>query len=160
MEKLNIICIDDHREVLAALRKDLTIFEEHCNIEECESADEAAELFNELYDGSKNISLVICDHVMPKKNGIDFLIEVNQDSRFRSIRKIVLTGLATHQDTIIAINKAGINKWIEKPWYTNELQDMIKTLLTEYILEKEIPYEPFADILDKDLLYQDLSKKF
>ena len=48
MEKLNIICIDDQREVLATLGKDLEPLETHCEMLSCESAEEAGEVLEEL----------------------------------------------------------------------------------------------------------------
>jgi len=160
MKKLDIICVDDHREVLAALRKDLELFENWFDIDECESAAEAYELMEELYKENKIPSIIICDHVMPGQNGIDFLVQINGEKRFNGVKKVVLTGLATHQDTIIAINKAGIDRYVEKPWYSDELQNMVKTLATEFILEKEIEYTDFHEILDKETLFDALSKKY
>jgi len=160
MKKLDIICVDDHREVLAALRKDLEVFENWFDIDECESASEAYELMEELYKENKIPSIIICDHVMPGQNGIDFLVQINGEKRFNGVKKVVLTGLATHQDTIIAINKAGIDRYVEKPWYSDELQNMVKTLATEFILEKEIEYTDFHEILDKETLFDALSKKY
>ena len=36
MEKLRIMCVDDQREVLHTIRKDLEIFTDHCILIECE----------------------------------------------------------------------------------------------------------------------------
>ena len=41
MKKLNILCVDDQREVLAAIKKDLEIFTPAFTINDCESAAEA-----------------------------------------------------------------------------------------------------------------------
>lgn len=160
MNKLNIICIDDHREVLAALRKDLEMFEDTCEIDECESAAEAYELMEELYKENKIPAILICDHVMPGQNGIDFLIQINGEKRFQGVKKVVLTGLATHQDTILAINKAGIDRYVEKPWYSNELQDLVRTLATSFIIENKIEYSEFNDLLDKELIFDKISRKY
>ncbi len=48
MEKLNIICVDDHREVLSAVLLDLEPLSRWINIEDCESADEALDLMDDL----------------------------------------------------------------------------------------------------------------
>lgn len=48
MEKLNIICVDDQREVLSAVLQDLEPLSRWINIEDCESADEALELMDDL----------------------------------------------------------------------------------------------------------------
>ena len=105
MEKLKIISIDDQREILAALRKDLLQLGEYCSLAECESAEEAAEVLDEVDAEGAHLAILICDHVMPGQNGIDFLAEFDKDVRFPHTKRVLLTGLATHQDTIVAINE-------------------------------------------------------
>ncbi len=129
MAKANIICIDDEREVLAALKKDLESLERDYIISECESAAEAWELLEDLFNEDEKVQLIICDHIMPGENGVQFLTRVYEDSRFRSVKKVMLTGLATHQETIQAINEAHIHLYIEKPWDAEELLAKVKLLL-------------------------------
>jgi two-component system chemotaxis response regulator CheY len=158
MTKLEIISIDDEREVLAALRRDLVAFYQYCNLTFCESSEEAAEVLEELDAKGAAIALIICDHIMPGKNGIDFLIEMNRDMRFNATKRLLITGLATHQDTIQAINEAEIDRYIEKPWVTQHLHQTVKTLLTEYVLENGIDYQIFLEILDQSTLLRYLRR--
>ncbi|MEN7547475.1 response regulator [Rapidithrix thailandica] len=159
MKKLTIICIDDQREVLSAIASDLNVFEPYCLIEECESADEAMELMEELDAEGKAIALLISDHIMPGKNGVEFLTEINQEHRFRHIKKILLTGLATHQDTIRAINNAGIDHYLEKPYKAQELQQAVKELVTQYILRTGLNYEEYPGLMDQDTLLKEMRNK-
>ncbi len=159
MQKLNILCVDDQREVLAALKKDLEIFTGSFAVISCESADEAEEVLQELDDKGEPITLIVCDHVMPQKSGIDFLIEINNDMRFEPVKKLLLTGLANHQDTITAINKAEIDRYIEKPWDIEELVHTVRVLITEYILETGMEYGPVQNMLDQQTLYKVLHKR-
>ena len=159
MQKPNIICVDDQREVLATLKKDLEEFIELFKIEYCESAEEAFELIEEIDENGDHLALLICDHIMPVSNGIDFLIEIDEDNRFTKTKKILLTGLATHQDTIVAINNASIDFYIEKPWESNNLVGAVKNLITKYILSAGIEYKDFLSILDQDFLYKELHLK-
>ncbi len=71
----------------------------------------------------------------------------------------MLTGQATHKDTIEAINNAKIQRYIEKPWKSEEIQNIIKVQLTYYILERGIDYMPYMSILDKTTLFEILSKR-
>jgi two-component system chemotaxis response regulator CheY len=158
MEKLYIILVEDQREVLQAIAKDLEYFEDVFIIEECESAMEAFEVMNAIDQKGDYIALIISDHVMPNKSGVDFLVEINNDPRFNQSRKILLTGLATHQDTIRAINQAAINKYLEKPWKSEELTESVKKMITEYILEKGIDYQPYLAYLDKGTIFEKLRK--
>ena len=158
MEKLTILCLDDQREVLAALQKDLEPFTRRCTVELCESAEEAEEVVSEIDDAGGHLAVIVCDHIMPAKNGIEFLIEFDKDPRFPHTRKLLLTGLATHEDTIVAINRAHIDRYMEKPWEPGKLVDTIKVLLTEYVLQTGVDYEPIMDVLDQPALYEGLRR--
>ncbi len=159
MEKINIIVVEDQREVLHAITKDLAALEEFINVEECESAAEALSLMNSLSSQGDYIGLIISDHVMPDKSGVDFLTDVQRDKRFEGTRKILLTGLATHADTINAINKAGIDHYISKPWKSKDLIDNVRILLTGYIFEKGIPYEDHLRWMDKQTVFERLRQE-
>lgn len=154
MEKLYIICIDDQREVLSALVSDLEPFEKHLTIEECESANEAWDLIQEIDEKGDFISIIITDQVMPENSGVDLLKKVKEDGRFSKTRKILLTGQATHQDTIEAINNTGLDNYIEKPWKKVEIEQVIKILLTRYIISMGIDYNEFMSVVDNTTLFE------
>lgn len=156
MNKPNIICIDDQREILAALQKDLTGLDDYFQIDFCESTDEAKELLIQADTQGIITILLICDHVMPNQNGIDFLTELHHDSRFSHIPTILLTGLATHQDTINAINDADIQAYVEKPWNKSELLQYAKKLYTRSIVKSGTDYQPYLPILDQSILLREL----
>lgn len=156
MEKINIICVDDQREVLSAVLQDLSPLAAFFNIEDCESALEAQGVMDDLDAEGDYVALVISDHVMPEKSGVEFLTEVSQESRFRKTKKILLTGQATHQDTITAINRARVESYLEKPWKSDELLGMATTLVTEYIFDNGIDYQPYQEILDQAVVLQRL----
>jgi two-component system chemotaxis response regulator CheY len=56
-----------------------------------------------------------------------------QEGQIKGSRKILLTGLADQQDTIRAINDAGIDLYVEKPWDGDELIKSVKDLLGKYV---------------------------
>ena len=157
--KPNIICIDDQREILATLEKDLAPFSPFFSLLYCESTREAKEEIESLYARGATLPVVICDHIMPNQNGIDFLIELNSDIRFKNVFKILLTGLATHQDTIEAINRAKIDYYIEKPWDERALQAVLKKMLTLFMVREDLDYHAYGDTVDPETLYQALSER-
>lgn len=159
MEKLFIVCVDDQREVLSALSEDLQEFEKHLTLEECESAREAWEVIEEIDAAGDYLPLVISDHVMPGKTGVELLSEIQADGRFTGTQKVLLTGLATHKDTIDAINSADLDYYIEKPWTKTKLHEAVKELLTRFILKSGIDYEKYLEILDQEKLYEGLRKR-
>lgn len=158
MENLYIIYLDDQREVLSTISKELSLFESLFQVEECESADEAYELMEEVDEQGDFVAVLISDHIMPGKNGVDFLSEVNNDMRFASTKKILLTGMATHQDTIMAINNARIDKYVEKPWQTEALVNMVKELVTRFIFEKGLDYQKYIKLLDQKVMFEVLRR--
>ena len=159
MKKPNIICIDDQREVLAAIKKDLDVFAPAFNIIDCESASEADEIMNDLNTEKEEVAVIICDHIMPGENGIDFLTRLNQDQRFLYTKKFILTGLANHSDTIQAINEAEINAYLEKPWEKEEFVTIVKKLLTRFVVEADLNSDELMPYLDKATLERELKRK-
>jgi|YNPNPStandDraft_1061719.scaffolds.fasta_scaffold40642_1 two-component system chemotaxis response regulator CheY len=155
MEKLKVLCIDDQREVLAALRKDLEPLSAVCTFVECESAAEAEEVLADMERRGDHLALIICDHIMPGKNGIDLLAELVQAGRFPNTKKLLLTGLATHEDTIYAINEAHIDRYVEKPWDATQLQQSVKILLTTYLVRSGLEYQPYVDLLEQSVLHKE-----
>jgi two-component system chemotaxis response regulator CheY len=154
MEKINIICVDDEREVLDSVVRDLDYFSDYFNIEECESAFECLDLLEELDASQEYVAVLISDHVMPEKSGVELLTEVALDNRFLGTKKLLLTGLATQADTIKAINNAKLDNFLEKVWDPEELLQTVKELLTEFIVERGIDYQEYIEILDAPTLYR------
>lgn len=159
MDKLKIICVDDQRDVLAALRKDLAPLSGGTSVIASESAAEAAEVLEAMDRRAEEPALLICDHVMPGTSGIDFLVEIRGEGRFPRTRSILLTGLATHRDTIEAINKAHIDRYIEKPWNGADLVRTVRELLARFVLDSGLDYRPYLDVLDQETLYGELRKR-
>lgn len=149
-----IVCVDDQKEILSAIQKDLSQFEDKFEIVTCESADEALEEIDDLYQDGHELALIISDHIMPNKNGIEFLGELYQDSRFYKTKKILLTGLATHDDTIAAINKAKIDYYLAKPWDSSQLVKVVKELLTHYVFDSGLDHMQYEGLLDETVLYE------
>jgi len=147
MEKLYVICVDDQREVVNSIVRDLAPLCTWAVIEECESAGEAESLIDALETEGKPVALIVCDHIMPGENGVDFLARLASDRRFPHLKKVLLTGQATQKDTIDAINKAKIDFYFEKPWQPEPLQNVCRRLLSEYLFDTGLfsrEYQPFV----------------
>ena len=71
-------------------------------------------------------------------------------------RKILLTGQATHTDTINAINQAGLDRYFEKPWKSSQLVDTVQALVTEYIFDRGLEYSEFQKHLDSEVVLRRL----
>lgn len=156
MSKLYLICIDDQPEVLNALEQDLEAFEELLVVEVCETGKEALDLIEEIDADGNQLAVVISDQVMPALTGVDILTTIEKDGRFPHTQKILLTGLATHEDTIEAINEGGVDNYIQKPWKQEKLIRILKKGLATFVVKSGIDYEPIISILDQETLYQAL----
>ncbi len=154
MEKLYIICVDDQREVLHNITRDLRILNDWTVIEECESAMEAQELLEDLTTDGLPVALVICDHIMPEISGVEFLSSLEIKNYPPHLKKILLTGQASHKDTIDAINRAHIDYYIEKPWNSEILQDICRKLLTEYLFDTGRYNNEFRTVADSRVLLE------
>ena len=127
-----IICVDDEQVILNQIATQLEEeFGDICTIDYAESAEEALELMDEIETEDGYIRLVISDQVMPGMSGDHFLEIVNQ--KFPHTHKILLTGYAGLDSAMYAINYAGLDKYIEKPWDKEEFLATVHQLLDQSI---------------------------
>ena len=133
-----ILCVDDERIILDSLKVQLmNYFDGNCIVEIAESGDEGLEIIEEMAeDEGLYPHVIISDQIMPGMKGDEFLIKVSQQSP-TSIR-ILLTGQAQKDDIINVINKAGLYRYIAKPWDNMDLNLTVKEALVSFSKTKEI----------------------
>ena len=134
-ETPHIICVDDEEGILHVLRQQLAPFEEGYEVDLAQSGKEALELLDQLDDEGEGVAMVIADQIMPGMRGVQLLEEVHQ--RLPRTSKILLTGQAGLDAVVQAINRAGLDRYIAKPWDEQDLRLTVETLLTKYRLERE-----------------------
>ncbi len=137
MRKRVILCIDDERMVLFSLRDQLSwILKEGYSIELAESGEEALDLFAELTAESIDIPLVICDQIMPRMSGSELLTQIHRQSP--KTLKIMLTGMASFEDVVQAVNHASLYRYITKPWDKTDLSLTVREALRRYEQETQV----------------------
>ena len=77
--------------------------------------------------GQPGIDLVISDFSLPAMNGIEFLAKVRQLAP--SVPRILLTGESDEACAVMAINRAAICQYLEKPWCSGRLGTVIERVL-------------------------------
>ncbi len=154
MSDIYIICVEDEPQVLDVVVRDLALLEEVFPIEVANSADEARKLIKELKEEGHKIGLALCDHIMPGDKGVDLLIEMQNDPYTEATRKILLTGQAGLEETIEAVNKAKLNRYIAKPWEPQKLVEVAVDELTSYVIAQEKELLPFMAVLDQERLQE------
>lgn len=159
MSPITILVLEDEAEVRDALERDLAPFTAVFAVEVAEDASDARDVMVDIMDRGGEIGLILCDHLLPGLRGTDFLIELNHDPATGTMRKVLVTGQAGHEDTIRAINEGGLDHYIAKPWVPDELQAVVRHQLTEYVLATQDELLPFVNVLDGPRLLEAISER-
>ena len=86
----------------------------------------------DLQQDGEQLAVVIADQIMPGMKGVELLEEVHR--RSPQTVKILLTGQAGLDAVVYAINKAGLDQYIPKPWDEPDLRLTIQNFLSRFRL--------------------------
>ncbi len=126
--KDSILIVDDEPAVIAALKRSL--LDEPYNIRTANSGIEGLTAFK-----NNEIKLVISDEKMPGMTGSEFLATVKE--MFPETVRIMLTGHASIQAAMNAVNNGEIYRFFTKPWDDLELKLAIRSAIEKHDLESE-----------------------
>ena len=130
---LTILSLEDEADVRDALERDLEQFWDKIRLEVAEDVDDAWAVIDEIVEDGDELALVLSDHRLPGKSGVDFLVELMKDERFGATRTVLVTGQADQSDTIRAVNQAGLDYYIGKPWNPDELRAVAAAVLAQWL---------------------------
>lgn len=145
---LTILSLEDEADVREALERDLEDLWSRVRLEVAEDADDAWSAVEDVVADGDELALVLSDHRLPGRSGVDFLVELVKDPRFASTRTVLVTGQADLDDTIRALNEAGLDHYIGKPWEPEELRRVVREQLTDYVLETGVDPLAYLPVLD------------
>jgi two-component system, probable response regulator PhcQ len=128
MESSAILIVDDEAGVIKALTR--SFIDDPVFIHTADSALEGLAILS-----THKIKVVISDEMMPGMSGAEFLAMVR--SRFPHVIRIMLTGHASLNAAIKAINKGEIYRFFTKPWDDFELRFAVKSSIEKYDLGEE-----------------------
>lgn len=151
MRELNIIVVDDQPEVSHAILRDLSDLV-HTQLYAAGSAEEARAAIEDLLDYDEYVAVLIVDCVMPGESGVAFLESLGGRRELRHVRRVMVTGQATHQDTIQAINLGSIQRYIQKPWQADELRQVVREELTRFVLATGEDPQAYDGLMCADLV--------
>ena len=139
--KAIILCVDDDKTVLSALRTLLSnTIGNTCRVEVAESGQEALEICAELAADGHAPAVVISDFIMPHMRGDELLVRLH--SLYPEMIKIMLTGQSDFAGVRRVINEANLYRFIDKPFRNADLVLTAKTAIdarsTEAVLREEI----------------------
>jgi CheY-like chemotaxis protein len=159
MNQICILCVDDEPEVLEAIERDLRVFDDIFPVELAASAEEARKICSTIDGREDRLGVIVCDHLMPGETGVELLASLDVIPGAESARKVLLTGQAGHEDTIEAINRAGLDYYISKPWKGEHLQEVVRKLLTQYVLDHSSDPMSYMSVLDAGMIADAIHKK-
>jgi DNA-binding NtrC family response regulator len=123
-----ILLVDDEPSVLSALCRALR-YEAYEVVTEL-SGERALERLDQ-----QSFKVVVSDERMAIMQGSEFLGIVRK--RYPGIVRILLTGHATLDAAILAVNEGGIYKFLTKPWNDDEIRLTIRSALQKHDAEQE-----------------------
>jgi CheY-like chemotaxis protein len=159
MSTIYILCIEDEAEVLDVIVNDISALEIVFPIEVGVTANEARKVIDEIIDNGDRIGLILCDHVLPGENGVELLVELQDRPETKETRKVLLTGQAGLDATVKAVNKAGLNRYIAKPWDKEDLVEICREELTHYVIKTTTNLLPFMGILNAEKLSEAMRER-
>lgn len=124
-----VLIVDDEPNVVASLKRVL-IDEPY----EIRSAVNGARGLDILRHGGE-IKVVISDEKMPAMSGTEFLSWVKE--YYPDTVRIMLTGFASLESAMKAVNEGEIYRFFAKPWNETELKLAVRAALEKYDLEAE-----------------------
>ncbi|MCU1265879.1 MAG: fused response regulator/thioredoxin-disulfide reductase [Acidobacteria bacterium] len=115
MAKPVLLTVDDDREVLRAIERDLRRqYAGDYRVLRAESGPAALEIVRELKVRNSTVALFLVDQRMPGLSGVEFLEQAIK--LYPDAKRVLLTAYADTDAAIAAINEAGINHYLLKPW--------------------------------------------
>ncbi len=123
-----ILLVDDEQNVLSALIRELA--DEPYEVITALSGEEAMNLVT-----AQTFKVIISDERMPGMDGASFLAAAKEVSP--SSVRMMLTGHASIDATMRAVNNGEIYRFFTKPWNDHELKQSIRSAIEKYDLEDE-----------------------
>jgi thioredoxin reductase (NADPH) len=139
MAKPVLLTVDDDREVLRAIERDLRRkYAGDYRVLRAGSGQEALDIVRELKIRNNSIAMFLIDQRMPGISGVEFLSQAI--TFFPDARRVLLTAYADTDAAIAAINEAGINHYLLKPWDPPE--ENLYPVLDELLEDWEAAFPP------------------
>jgi CheY-like chemotaxis protein len=121
-DKPHLLVVDDEPLNRQLLRR---LLSGDYEISDAEDADEALSLLQS--EAGASIVLVLCDHLMPGKTGVE-LAKVAREQR-SDLPFLLLTGYDQEREVVEAKRDGTIAEILGKPWRTRELRELIARFL-------------------------------
>lgn len=123
-----LLLVDDEPQIIAALQR--TLIDEPYEIITAGSGEEGLAAMER-----HRPAVVLSDERMPGMGGAEFFAEVR--NRYPETVRLMLTGHASLEATMHAVNRGEIYRFFTKPWDNLELQLALRSAFEKHALEEE-----------------------
>lgn len=123
-----ILIVDDEPNVIRSLERSL--LDESFELTSAASGEEALQLA-----GTRRFKVIISDERMPGMEGAELLSNIKQ--HYPETVRIMLTGYASIESTMKAVNSGEIYRFFTKPWNDIELKLALRSAIEKFDLEEE-----------------------
>jgi thioredoxin reductase (NADPH) len=137
-----ILAVDDDREVLSAVERDLRHrYRDVYRILAAQSSTQALDTARELQRRGTPIALFLVDQRMPDMTGTEFLREMRKLHPYA--KRTLLTAYADSEAAIAAINEVGLDHYLMKPWDPPDrrLYPVLDDLLGDWSARARVSFE-------------------
>lgn len=114
--EMNILVVDDDLSTREKIQSDLRSLGFTGTLHEAVDGEDALRTLSALEMKNAKLDLVICDIVMPKKTGVEFLQDLRGgQSRYKNIKFLMLSS-QSDRALVVACVKLGVGQYLIKPW--------------------------------------------
>lgn len=128
-QDMNILVVDDEEKICELIKIFLESAYEFRTIVTAPNAAQAMQKF-----ANQDFDLVIIDHVMPGKAGIEFVEQLRHSVKYNKLKVVLISGYLQQEDVLTAI-QLGVKHIIVKPFtrqhLLNQVSDILKLNATE-----------------------------
>lgn len=132
-----ILIVDDEPEIRRLMSVLLTRFLDRWTVKVTEAAN-AEDAFAAL--ARTDFDVIISDHSMPGKSGIDLLEHAHRQAP--STGRVLITALAQLDIGVDAINRGRVDGFLRKPWDNDAFIALVDSLLTRRVPQREAAAPP------------------
>lgn len=122
-QDMNVLVVDDEEKICELIKIFLESAFEFRSIVTAPNSAQAMQKF-----ANQDFDLVIVDHVMPGKAGIEFVEQLRHSVKYNKIKVILISGYLQQEDVVQAI-QLGIKHVIVKPFTRQHLVNQVADIL-------------------------------
>jgi FixJ family two-component response regulator len=143
MNSATLLLVDDEPEILEALRR--TLRAEGYHLLTANGPQEARK-----HLAATPVDLILSDVRMPDSSGLVLMAEVKRS--YPRAARVLLTGVASFEAAVNAINEGAVHRFVTKPWEDQALRDSLKDALARAKVElPPLALPPLAPRLEETL---------